>query len=91
MFFEPENSFFSFSFPFFLNKVKKEHAKVRFSHGWLSAVPGYFPPFTFTGEVEKLGVRLEMALRQVKTILSGLRSEEMEKERSTRGNKCRLM
>lgn len=40
--------------------------------------------FTFIGEPEKLSVRLKIALRQAKTILPGLRSEEMEKEKNTR-------
>lgn len=43
--------------------------------------------FTFIGELEKLSVRLKIALRQVKMILPGLRSEEMEKEKNTRENK----
>lgn len=43
--------------------------------------------FTFIGELEKLSVRLKIALRQVKMILPGLRSEEMGKEKNTRENK----
>lgn len=39
------------------------------------------------GELEKLGVRLEIALRRVRVILPGLRSEEMGKEKNTRENK----
>lgn len=36
---------------------------------------------------QKHPVRLKIAVRQVKVILPGLRSEKMEKEKSTRQNK----
>ncbi len=77
----------------FLKEIKKAKGNRKmfyFSHGTVLAAscPWIFAQwFTFIGELEKLSVRLKIALRQVKMILPGLRSEEMEKEKNTRENK----
>lgn len=67
----------------------KEERVESFIFTWLNvgliSSPSIFARwFTFIGELEKPCVRLKIALRQVKTILPGLRSEEIEKEENTR-------
>lgn len=70
------------NFFFFFKKQEKVDFHLAIS------CPGIFLQcFTVIGEVDRVCVRLKMALRQVKMIPSGLRSEEMGKERNTRENK----